>query len=163
LLGVMSVKKQVWKTYLFWILFTEVVGFLSGWLTRESTRLYSETIIQPALSPPAIVFPIVWTILFALMGIGAARIDLSPTSPKRTQSLRIYIFQLAVNFFWSIIFFNLQKYGFALLWLVFLWALILRMIGSFRKVDRTAALLQIPYLLWVTFAAYLNFGVWVLN
>ena len=159
----MSVKTRVWKTYLFWILFTEAVGFLSGWLTRESTRLYSEVIIQPPLSPPAILFPIVWVILFALMGIGAARIDLSPISPERTQSLRIYILQLAVNFFWSIIFFNLQKYGFALLWLVFLWVLILWMIRSFRKVDRTAALLQIPYLLWVTFAAYLNFGVWVLN
>ena len=69
LFRVMFVKKQVWKTYVFWILFTEAVGFLSGWLTRESTRLYSEVIIQPPLSPPAIVFPIVWAILFALMGI----------------------------------------------------------------------------------------------
>ena len=163
LFRVMFVKKQVWKTYVFWILFTEAVGFLSGWLTRESTRLYSETIVQPPLSPPAIVFPIVWVILFALMGIGAARIDLSPPSSGRTRSLRIYILQLAVNFLWSIIFFNLQKYGLALLWLIFLWVLILWMILSFRKVDRTAALLQIPYLLWVTFAAYLNFGVWVLN
>ena len=163
LFWVMFVKNRVWKNYLFWILFTEVVGFLSGWLTRESTRLYSEVIIQPPLSPPAIVFPIVWTILFALMGIGAARIDLAEPSPQRTQSLRIYILQLAVNFFWSIIFFNLQKYGFALLWLIILWVLILWMIRSFRKVDRTATLLQIPYLLWVTFAAYLNFGVWVLN
>ena len=76
---------------MFWILFTEAVGFLSGWLTRESTRLYSETIVQPPLSPPAIVFPIVWVILFALMGIGAAHIDLSPPSSGRTRSLRIYI------------------------------------------------------------------------
>ena len=156
-------KNRAWKAYLFWILFTEAVGALSGWLTRESTQLYTQVIQRPPLSPPAAVFPIVWTILFALMGIGAARIDLAESSPERAQNLRIYMLQLAVNFFWSILFFNLQQYGFALLWLIFLWVLILWMILSFRKVDRTAALLQIPYLLWVTFALYLNFGVWALN
>ena len=67
------------------------------------------------------------------------------------------------NFFWSIIFFNLQAFGFALLWLLVLWGLILLMILSFRKTDAPAAWLQVPYLLWVTFAAYLNFGVWMLN
>ena len=156
-------KRRTWKTYLFWILFTEAVGLLAGWLTRESTQLYTQVIQRPPLSPPAVVFPIVWTILFALMGIGAARIDLSDPSPERTRSLRVYVLQLAVNFVWSILFFNLQRYGLALLWLVFLWVLILWMILSFRKVNPVAALLQIPYLLWVTFAAYLNFGVWRLN
>ncbi len=163
LFRVMFVKKQVWKTDLFWILFTEAVGALSGWLTRESTQLYMQGLQRPPLSPPAAVFPVVWVILFALMGIGAARIDLAEPSPERTQSLRIYILQLAVNFFWSIIFFNLQRYGLALLWLIFLWILIVWMIRSFRKVDPLAALLQIPYLLWVTFAIYLNFGVWLMN
>ena len=156
-------KNRTWKTHLFWILFTEAAGAISGWLTRESTQLYTQVIQQPPLSPPAVVFPVVWTILFALMGIGAARIDLAEPSLEKTQSLRIYVLQLAVNFFWSIIFFNFQRYGFALLWLIFLWVLILWMILSFRKVDRTAALLQIPYLLWATFAIYLNFGVWLLN
>ena len=160
---VVDVKKRGWKTYLFWILFTEAVGFLAGWLTRESTQLYTQVIQRPPLSPPAVVFPIVWTILFALMGIGAARVDLAEPSAERTQSLRIYVLQLAVNFFWSIIFFNLQRYGLALLWLVLLWILVLWMIRSFNKVDPVAALLQIPYLLWLTFAAYLNAGVWVLN
>lgn len=159
----MFVKKRVWKTVLFWILFTEGVGFLSGWLTRESTRIFSETVLQPPLSPPAIVFPFIWAILFALMGIGAARIDLSGHSVQRTRSLRIYVLQLAVNFCWSILFFELGKFGLALLWLLVLWCAVLWMILSFRRVDRTAARLQIPYLLWVTFAAYLNFGVWVLN
>ena len=97
------------------------------------------------------------------MGIGAARIYLSPMSAQRTRSLLLFFLQLIFNFFWSIIFFNLQAFGFALIWLVVLWLLILWMILSFAQVDKVAALLQIPYLLWVTFAAYLNYGVWMLN
>ena len=156
-------KKRSWKPYIFWILFTETIGFLSGWLTREGTKIYNTTIEQPPLSPHSIVFPIVWGILFALMGIGAARIYLAPASGDRSRSLLLFLVQLAVNFFWSIIFFNLQAFGFAFVWLILLWVLILLMILSFRKVDKLAAWLQIPYLLWVTFAAYLNLGVWLLN
>jgi len=156
-------KKSTWKTYAFWILFTEAVGSLSGWLTRTGTQIYNETIIQPPLSPPAIVFPIVWGILFALMGIGAARIYLAPASGARFRSLLLFLIQLIFNFFWSIIFFNFQAFGFAFIWLIILWILILLMILSFHQVDKLAAWLQIPYLLWVTFAAYLNLGVWLLN
>ncbi|MCF2677038.1 tryptophan-rich sensory protein [Pseudoflavonifractor phocaeensis] len=105
----------------------------------------------------------VWGILFALMGIGAARIYLTSPSRERTSSLRIFLLQLAFNFFWSILFFNFQAFGAALVWLVILWGLILWMITSFHKVDPLAAWLQVPYLLWVTFAAYLNYGVWILN
>lgn len=146
-----------------WILAVEAVGALSGWLTRDGARLYNETIRQPPLSPPAIAFPIVWGILFLLMGIGAARIYLAPASQARSRSLLLFAVQLGFNFFWSIIFFNLQRFGLAFLWLVVLWGLILWMILSFRRVDPLAAWLQVPYLLWVTFAAYLNVGVWVLN
>ena len=156
-------KKTAWKTYAIWILLTEAVGALSGWLTREGSKIYQATIQQPPLSPPGIVFPIVWGILFALMGIGAARIYMAPPSLARTRGLRIFFLQLFFNFFWSIIFFNLQAFGFALLWLLVLWILILLMILTFRKTDPLAAWLQLPYLLWVTFAAYLNFGVWILN
>ena len=156
-------KKRNWKLYTFWIIFTEAVGGLSGWLTREGTELYRAAIIKPPLSPPSIVFPIVWSILFALMGVGAARIYLSPASNARSRALGIFLLQLAFNFFWSIIFFNLQNFGLALLWLVALWVLILWMIKSFHAIDPLSAWLQIPYLLWVTFAAYLNFGVWRLN
>jgi tryptophan-rich sensory protein len=139
------------------------VGGLSGWLTREGTRIYQATVAQPPLSPPPLVFPIVWGILFALMGIGAAQIYRTSPSGRRTRALAIFLLQLLFNFFWSIIFFNLQAFGFALLWLAVLWGLILWMILSFARVEKTAALLQIPYLLWVTFALYLNAGVWVLN
>ena len=98
-------KKTTWKSYAFWIIFTEAVGGLSGWLTREGTKLYNATIEQPPLSPPSIVFPIVWSILFALMGISAARIYLAPASNARSRSLLIFLIQLAFNFFWSIFFF----------------------------------------------------------
>lgn len=156
-------KRRKWIPYVLWILFTEGIGFLSGWLTRQGSELYSQTIVKPPLSPPAMVFPIVWGLLFLLMGIGAARIYLAEPSPARTRSLRIFLLQLAFNFFWSILFFNFQAFGIALIWLLILWGLILWMIFSFRQVDPPAAWLQIPYLLWVTFAAYLNFGVWRLN
>lgn len=152
-----------WKTYVFWILLAEGVGGLSGWLTREGTKIYNESIVQPPLSPPGVVFPIVWGILFALMGIGAARVYLAPPSSERSRSLLVFFLQLTFNFLWSIIFFNLQAFGLAFIWLVALWLLIVWMIVSFRKVDPIAAWLQVPYLLWVTFAAYLNFGVWFLN
>ena len=156
-------KKPTWKTYAFWIVLAEAVGAFSGWLTRKSVKIYNAAVKQPPLSPPSIVFPIVWRILFILMGMGAARIYLSPASKARSRSLLLFLVQLAFNFFWSIIFFNLQAFGFAFLWLIALWILILLMILSFREVDQPAAWLQIPYLLWVSFAVYLNFGVWLLN
>lgn len=155
--------KRNWKPYLFWILLAEAVGGLSGWLTRDAMQSYSETILQPPLSPPGWVFPVVWTALFALMGIGAARIYLAPPSKERSRGLNLFITQLVVNFFWSPIFFNAQAFGFAFFWLLLLWGLVLWMILTFRKLDPLAAKLQIPYLIWLTFAAYLNLGVWYLN
>ncbi|MBQ9980788.1 MAG: tryptophan-rich sensory protein [Oscillospiraceae bacterium] len=156
-------KKSSWKIYAFWILFSEIVGALSGWLTRDGVKIYNETVVQPMLSPPPVVFPVVWGILFALMGVGVARIYSAPASVARSRSLLLFLVQLIFNFFWSIIFFNFQAFGFALIWLIALWVLILLMILSFGKVDKIAAWIQVPYLLWVTFAAYLNFGVWILN
>ncbi len=156
-------KKLSWKTYAVWILFVEAVGALSGFLSREATQVYTAAIKRPPLSPPAILFPIVWTILFALLGIGAARIYVAPPSEARSRSLRLFFVQLAFNFLWSLIFFNLQAYVLAFFWLLALWVLILAMIRAFYQVDPLAAWLQVPYLLWVTFAAYLNLGVWLLN
>ncbi len=156
-------KKHVWKTYALWILIAEAVGALSGWLTREGTRIYQTVIRQPPLSPPGFVFPIIWAILFVLMGVGAARIAMAPPSPERSVALRVWWLQLAFNFFWSIIFFCFERFGLALIWLFILWGMILWMIRAFSRVDRWAGWLQFPYLAWVTFAAYLNFGVWLLN
>ena len=156
-------KKFNWKPYVFWIALAEGVGALAGWLTRDGLDIYKQTVTQPPLSPPSFIFPIVWAILYALMGIGAARVYLTPASNARSRGLLLWLVQLAFNFLWSIVFFNLQAYAFAFFWLIALWLLILWMTVSFYRVDKTAALLQIPYLLWVAFAGYLTFGVWVLN
>lgn len=151
------------KSYAAFVLLSEAVGALSGFLSRRGTQIYAATIDKPPLSPPGILFPVVWSILFFLMGISAARIYRAPPSPARRNGLLLFSAQLAVNFFWSLIFFNLQAFGFAFLWLLLLWVLVLLMILCFRKADPVAARLQIPYFLWLTFAAYLNFGVWLLN
>ena len=156
-------KVKHWKTYLFWILLAEGVGGLSGYLTRDGVARYEAMVQKPPLTPPGWVFPVVWGILFALMGIGAARVYMTPASDARSRGLKLFFLQLWVNFLWSIFFFNGQQYFFSFLWILGLWGLILLMILSFRKVDRLAAWLQIPYLLWVTYAAYLNLGVWLLN
>lgn len=137
------------------------VGSLSALLTSDSMDIYS-SVETPPLSPPSIVFPIVWTILFILMGISSARV-LIANNYKWNNALTVYVIQLAVNFLWSIIFFNMRAFLFAFIWLILLWVLIIVMIRGFYKYDKAAAFLQIPYLVWVTFAGYLNFGIYWLN
>ena len=148
---------------MFWIALSEGVGLLAALLTRESTMLFGQTVAQPSFAPPPWLFPIAWTILYGLMGVGAARVSLAPECDDRSNALNIFVTQLIVNFFWSLIFFNAKAYGFAFVWLILLWLLIFWMILAFYKVDKTAAILQIPYLLWVTFAGYLNYAIWKLN
>lgn len=159
----MEMMKKNWKTYAFWILATVAVGALSGILSRSGMQDFEDTVIQPPLSPPMILFPIVWTVLYTLMGIGAARVYLSGAELGKNRCLNLYVVQLVVNFFWSLIFFNAAAYGFALLWLLLLIGLVVWMTLCFWTVDRLAALLQIPYILWLLFAAYLNYGIWQLN
>ena len=156
------IKKSV-LVNVFWILLAEAVGLLSGWISSRSTAVFQATVLQPPLSPPAILFPIVWAVLYALMGIGIARVSLTAPSRERRRSLYLFVAQLIVNFFWSPIFFILRAYGFALCWLLLLIILVNGMMLSFRKTDPIAALLQFPYWLWLIFAAYLNYGVWRLN
>ena len=156
-------KFDKWKTYAMWIVLSLAVGGLSGLLSRGGLEVYLETAVQPVWSPPPVVFPIVWSILYTLMGVGAARIWLSEDSVMRSRGLNIFIAQLVVNFFWSLIFFNLQAFGFAFIWLLLLWGLVAWMIAVYSKADPLAAWLQVPYLLWITFAAFLNAAVWFLN
>jgi tryptophan-rich sensory protein len=155
--------KRNWKTYLFWIALAGGVGLLAGFLTRDGVAWYTEFAVKPPLSPPAILFPIVWTILYGLMGISAARVRLTPESDDRNRALNLFLIQLGVNFLWSILFFNRRDYGAALALLLVLWILITAMILAFDRVDHPAAWLQVPYLVWVTFALWLNFWVWRLN
>lgn len=154
--------RRLW-TYLFWILLTEAVGVAAALLTRDGMEFYKTQVVKPALSPPPILFPIVWGILYALMGIGMARVILSARSEERSDAIQVYLIQLAVNFAWSIIFFSLRSYGGGLLVLALLLGLVIWMLLRFRRVDRPAARLQIPYVLWTAFAVYLNLSVWLLN
>lgn len=152
-----------WKPYLFWIGISEAVGALAAFLARGGIQNFSDAVIQPPLTPPMWVFPVVWTVLYALMGISAARIWLQRAEKGSNLGLNLFVTQLILNFFWTLIFFNAMAYGFAFFWLLALWGVVLWMILVFSKVDLPAALLQLPYLTWLTFAAYLNLGVWLLN
>ncbi len=151
------------KTYAIGILIPLLVGALSAFLTRGNMDLYAD-IVQPALAPPAILFPIVWTLLYALMGVGSVLVYQSnAVQGDKNQALFIYGLQLFVNFLWSIFFFNRRAFLFSFLWLVLLWLLIWAMIFAFRKCSRLAAWLQVPYLVWVSFAGYLNLSIYLLN
>ncbi len=152
------------KSYVISIVIALGVGGLSALLTSGNMDIYSR-IEQPPLAPPAILFPIVWTILYVLMGISAAMIyEQKDKKPEEVRSaLIVYAVSLFFNFFWSIIFFNMQAYLFAFIWLVALWALILLTIIKYHQINPLAAYLQIPYLVWVTFAGYLNLAIYILN
>ncbi|MCH1973816.1 tryptophan-rich sensory protein [Muricomes sp. OA1] len=142
------------------ILIPLAVGSLSA-LISGNMALYS-TINKPAFSPPSIVFPIVWTILYVLMGI-SSYIIYSSDSADKTKALKIYALQLFFNFCWSILFFRYNLYLLSFLWLVILIVLICIMIKDFYKINPAAAYLQIPYLLWCIFAAFLNFSIYTMN
>lgn len=136
------------------------VGGLASLLARNNFVIEN----QPPLSPPAWVFAVVWTILYILMGIASYVILESDAKPQdKTNALTLYALQLIFNFFWTIIFFNLRQYIFAFVWILALWALIIATILKFRAISKTAAYLLLPYIIWVTFAAYLNLGVAILN
>ena len=156
-------KKRTWPTYLLWILLTEAVGFLASLLTKDGVAAYKAVITKPPLTPPAVVFPIVWGILYLLMGVGAARVWLTGPSAQRSRAMGLFALQLAVNFVWSLVFFNLQAFGLAFVLLLALLALIFLMLRDFWPLDPLADKLQLPYLVWVTFAGYLTLGVWYLN
>lgn len=136
-------------------------GALSAFATMGSFQKY-KSLNTPPLSPPSFIFPIVWTVLFILMGIGAYLVYESECREKGSALGTFYV-QLGVNFIWPILFFNMQAFFPAFLWLVFLWVMIILMIVRFYLCSHTAAYLQIPYLVWVTFAGYLNMGVYLLN
>lgn len=159
----MKMNLKRYKPYIHGILLCEAVGFLSGLLTREGTQWFNTYANQPPLSPPAVVFPIAWGLIYALMGIGIARIWLHPDSVQRSKAINAFVSQLILNFFWSLIFFNAKAYGLAVIWIIILWITVLVMILRYHKLDSIAAWLQIPYLIWLTFAAYLALGVWLLN
>lgn len=147
--------KKETKAYILGIALPLAVGSAAALFTMGSMNDY-DSIAKPALSPPGWVFPVVWSLLFVLMGISSARIYLSKDADSAS-ALKIYALQLAVNFFWSIIFFNLKWYVLSFIWILLLLALIIIMIRKFYPIDKPSAYLLIPYLLWVAFASYLTF------
>lgn len=155
--------RKNWKSIVFWVILSEAVGLLAGLLTRNATQIYGQMANKPPLSPPGWLFPVVWTILYALMGVGAGLVMGQSSDEDRNRGLNLMVAQLIVNFFWPLLFFNAQAYGLALLWLLLLLTLVIWMTIEFRKVSPLAAVLQIPYILWLLFATYLNAAVWVLN
>ena len=120
--------------------------------------------VKPPLSPPGWLFPVVWTLLYLLMGYSAYRVYTAQADPaQKKRALATYVVQLALNFLWPILFFGFDWYLGAFILLLALWVAILLTIRRFSEIDELAGDLLIPYLLWVTFAGYLNFGVYLLN
>ena len=137
-----------------------LTGALAALLIREGVQTYG-LLEKPALSPPAGLFPIVWTILYLLMGVAAYLVWAEGKSPRI--ALIVYAVQLVFNFIWPLLFFNAQAYGVAFFWLLVLWLLVVATIILFFRQNKAAGFLMLPYLLWLTFAAYLNYAVWMLN
>lgn len=151
--------KTVW-TYVISIAAALAVGGASAIV--NAGRMENQSIIRPPLSPPSWLFPIVWSLLFLLMGISAARVWRSG-APERSDALFLYCTQLVVNFLWTVFFFRFEAFLLSFFWLVFLILLVVLMLVRFEKCAVGAGKLQIPYVVWLLFAAYLNFAVWLLN
>ncbi len=147
-----------YKVYLKSILIPLILGFIVGFITSKSMD-YS-TLVKPVLAPPSILFPIVWSILYILMGVSYGILK---TNKLSEESKKIYYLQLGVNLLWSIIFFTFKLRFIALLWIILLDMLVILMIKYFYKNNKVAAYLQIPYIVWVLFATYLNLAIYLLN
>lgn len=156
--------KGKFRYYVYSALATLAVGGLSALLTFGNMDIY-DTVKTPPLSPPSLLFPIAWTVLYLLMSVSFTRVLLrqrhSPRLCRNTVSL--YALNLVFNLLWSPIFFNCRAFLFSFVWLVLLWFIIFVMTVNFYRTDKIAGLLLIPYLLWVTFAGYLNLGIYILN
>lgn len=139
------------------------VGALAGLISKNSINLF-ELENKPPLYPPSYIFPIVWTIIYILMGLASYIIVSKNNNQTKTKSaFRFYIIQLIFNFFWPIWFFNFNFYFFAFFWLIALLIFIILTTISFYKISKLASYLMIPYILWVIFAGYLNLSITILN
>lgn len=155
-----TASRNDWKALIFIVAVTLGMGALSGFVTSNSQMQY-EAMYQPALAPPAWLFPVVWTILYVLMAVAAWLVWKAdhPMTAAQQSALEIYALQLLVNITWPVFFFGMEAYWQAFLWLCLLWVLIVIMIIRFARIDRRTVWLLLPYLLWVTFAGYLNLSI----
>ncbi len=162
-------RKRTGLTYMLSILLVECSGFVVGILTRPGTEQYATSIIKPPLAPPGILFPIAWTILYGLMGFGLARMILSsdeafPKKPRAKKwSIILFAIQITLNLAWCFIFFTAEAYLVALIELILMLIAVVMMTVTFMKVNKVAGLAQLPYIIWLCFAAYLNAGTLVMN
>lgn len=140
-----------------------VIGGISGYITSSEIDTWFSTLEKPFFNPPNTVFGPVWTVLYILMGISSFLIWKSPASKLRKKALIVYGIQLFLNFWWSIIFFTFHSLLFAVIEIVTLWILIVYMITLFGKINKASAFLNIPYVLWVSFASVLTLSIWWLN
>ena len=156
------VKKII--TYVVSILIPLAIGTLSALITMGNMDIYEE-IVAPPLAPPGWLFPVVWTILYVLMGVSAGIVWLKRKEmPKEAdKAISYYAISLVFNFVWSILFFNFRLYLVSFAWLIVLLVLIIYTIRAYFKISRVSAYLQIPYAAWVAFAGYLNLAIWFLN
>ena len=155
--------KKNYKLLIICIVIPLAVGSLAGFITKDSMETFN-MLNKPSLSPPGIVFPIVWSILYILMGIASCLVITTGSGNNKVKEALVYYgLQLLFNFLWSIWFFSFGWYLFAFIWLLLLWVLIFNTMASFYDINKTSAYLLIPYLLWVTFAGYLNFAVYLMN
>jgi tryptophan-rich sensory protein len=138
---------------------SESAGIVGSIFTMPSIASWYAGLVRPELSPPNWIFAPVWTTLFLLMGIAAGIVWIK----KDYRALAVFAIQLILNTAWSIIFFGLHSPGWAFVEIIFLWLAILATIIAFAKTSRVAAWLLVPYIIWVTFASYLNFMIWSLN
>lgn len=152
--------KIQWKKLIGCLAIPLAAGGLSALLTRGSMESF-EALNKPPLSPPGWLFPVVWTVLFVLMGIASYLAAVSG-GPNRT-ALAVYGVQLLFNFVWPLLFFRLAQYLPAFIWLVILWVLILVTAVLFYRISKPAGYLMLPYLTWVAFAGYLNLAIFLLN
>ncbi|MGN0452334.1 MAG: TspO/MBR family protein [Ruminococcus sp.] len=151
-----------YRPYITLIMITEALGFASSMVSREGLKNYSD-VPKSTLTPPDWVFSVAWVILYALIAVAAARIYKSDKSKSRTCALWLFGIGIALNFLWSPIFFGLGLYGVAFVWLMILWSVSVATAISFLVIDKPAGFLMIPYILWLTFAAYLNLITFILN
>ena len=157
----MHIKQFRWKTFWYSLALTFLFAVGGGIVTYAGMPQY-EAANHPFLTPPSWLFPVVWSLLFLLMAYSAAVIYDSGDS-RLSKAIFVYALQLTMNFWWCVLFFGFGLYLFAFIWLLLLWAAVLVMIILFYRIHKTAGLLQIPYLLWLSFAAYLNWGIYLLN
>lgn len=147
------------STYIISILTPVILGSIVGFIILDFIDY--DSLQQPFLAPPSIIFPIVWSILYILMGVSYGILKSNNLTDRKTDI--IYYMQLGVNLLWSIIFFILKWRLFAFIWIILLAILVLVMINEFYNKNKFAGLLQIPYLLWILFAGYLNITIYFLN